>query len=181
MTLLPFRDTHPDVDPSAFVAADATVIGAVRLGAQSSVFYGAVLRADTSTITVGARSNLQDGVVVHADPHFPTVIGNGVTAGHRAVLHGCSVEDDCLIGMGALVLNGATIGAGSLVAAGTVVLGGTTVPPGSLIAGVPGTVRRTLTDDEQARIRRSATRYVELSRAHRDETGPGDDAAAPQG
>lgn len=176
MTLLPFRDTHPEVDPTAFIAPDATVVGAVRIGAESGVFYGAVLRADTSTITIGARTNVQDGVVMHSDPHHPTVIGSGVTAGHRAVLHGCVVEDDCLIGMGALVLNGATIGAGSLVAAGTVVLGGTTVPPGSLIAGVPGTVRRSLTDDEQARIRRSATRYVELSRAHRDETGAG----APQ-
>lgn len=173
MTLLPFRDTHPEVDPTAFVAADATVVGAVRIGADSGVFYGAVLRADTSTITIGARTNVQDGVVMHSDPHHPTVIGSGVTAGHRAVLHGCVVEDDCLIGMGALVLNGATIGAGSLVAAGTVVLGGTTVPPGSLIAGVPGTVKRTLTEDEQDRIRRSAHRYVELSRAHRDETGPG--------
>lgn len=150
----------PELDESAFVALGAVVVGHVRLAAESSVWYNAVLRAEAEPITLGERSNLQDGVVCHVDAGFPVTIGTGVSVGHRAVLHGCTVEDDCLIGMGATILNGAVIGAGSLVAAGAVVLEGTVVPPGSLVAGVPGKVRRELTADEQAGIRRNAEAYL---------------------
>lgn len=150
----------PELDESAFVALGAVVVGQVRLAADSSVWYNAVLRAEAEPITLGERSNLQDGVVCHVDAGYPVTIGTGVSVGHRAVLHGCTVEDDCLIGMGATILNGAVVGAGSLVAAGAVVLEGTVVPPGSLVAGVPGKVRRELTADEQAGIRRNAEAYL---------------------
>lgn len=150
----------PELDESAFVALGAVVVGQVRLAADSSVWYNAVLRAEAEPITLGERSNLQDGVVCHVDAGYPVTIGTGVSVGHRVVLHGCTVEDDCLIGMGATILNGAVVGAGSLVAAGAVVLEGTVVPPGSLVAGVPGKVRRELTADEQAGIRRNAEAYL---------------------
>jgi carbonic anhydrase/acetyltransferase-like protein (isoleucine patch superfamily) len=125
-----------------------------------------VLRADGDAITVGAGSNVQDGCVVHADPGFPASIGDGVVVGHGAVVHGCTVEDGALIGMGSTVLNGARIGAGSLVAAGAVVLEGTQVPPGSLVAGVPAKVRRPLTQDEAAGIRAGAADYVARAKHH---------------
>jgi carbonic anhydrase/acetyltransferase-like protein (isoleucine patch superfamily) len=160
----------PVVDAEAWIAPTATVIGDVRLAERSSVFYGAVLRADGDRIELGAGSNLQDNVVVHVDPGHPALIGSGVSVGHNAVLHGCTVEDDSLIGMNATVLNGAVIGTGSLVAAGAVVLEGTVVPPGSLVAGVPGKVRRSLTEEERAGIRRNAATYLEHVKAHRGGT-----------
>ena len=150
----------PELDPTAFVAPGAVVVGQVRLAAHSSVWYTAVLRAEAETITLGERSNLQDGVVCHVDAGYPVTVGADVSVGHRAVLHGCTVEDDCLIGMGATILNGAVIGRGSLVAAGAVVLEGSVVPPGSLVAGVPGKVRRELTADERDGIRRNAEVYL---------------------
>jgi carbonic anhydrase/acetyltransferase-like protein (isoleucine patch superfamily) len=160
-------DGHtPQVDSSAWVAPNATLVGRVELGPESSVFYGAVVRGDTDRISLGARSNLQDNVSVHCDTGIPTTIGAGVSVGHGAVVHGCTIEDDCLIGMHATVMNAAVIGAGSLVAGGAVVLEGTIIPPRSLVAGVPGKVRRELTDDELAGIRANAAHYVELSRAH---------------
>lgn len=165
--ILTFEGHVPDVDVSAFVAPNATLIGAVTLAPQSSVFYGSVLRADRDSITVGERSNLQDNVTVHGDPGSPVVIGTGVSVGHGAVIHGCTIEDDCLIGMGATVLNRAVIGRESLVAAGSVVLEDTVIPPRSLVAGVPAKVRRQLTDDEVEGLRRNANTYVELARAHR--------------
>ena len=164
--ILPFDGNTPVVDDSAFVAQNATLIGRVSLGANSSVFYGAVLRGDTDQITLGAGSNLQDNVVVHCDEGIPATIGAGVSVGHGAVVHGCTIEDDCLIGMGATVMNGAVVGAGSLVAGGAVVLEGTVIPPRSLVAGVPAKVRREISDDELEGIRTNATHYVELSRAH---------------
>jgi carbonic anhydrase/acetyltransferase-like protein (isoleucine patch superfamily) len=161
-----FGGHSPRIDATAWVAPNATLVGNVTLGAESSVFYGAVLRGDTDAIVLGARSNLQDNVVVHCDTGVPTTIGSGVSVGHGAVVHGCTIEDDCLVGMHATVLNRAVIGAGSLVAGGAVVLEGTVVPPRSLVAGVPAKVRRELTDDEVAGIRANADHYVELSRAH---------------
>ncbi|MEO7131509.1 MAG: gamma carbonic anhydrase family protein [Dermatophilaceae bacterium] len=160
----------PHVDPTAWVAPSADVVGAVDLREDSSVWYTAVLRADTDPIVLGPRSNLQDGVVVHTDPGHPTTIGAGVSVGHRAVLHGCTIEDDCLIGMGAVVLNGAVVGTGSLIAAGAVVPEGAVIPPRSLVAGVPGKVRRELSDEDLARIRQNADVYVELARTHRAAT-----------
>ncbi|MBX7442855.1 MULTISPECIES: gamma carbonic anhydrase family protein [unclassified Arthrobacter] len=166
--LYPFGGTSPAVHESAFIAPSASIIGNATLAENSSAFYGVSVRADTAAITVGAGSNLQDNVVLHADPGFPCTVGERVSVGHAAVVHGCTVEDDCLIGMGATVLNGAVIGAGSLVAAGAVVLEGTVVPPRSLVAGVPAKVRRELTDEEFDGVRANATRYVELAAEHRE-------------
>ncbi|WP_347353494.1 gamma carbonic anhydrase family protein [Intrasporangium sp.] len=164
--IIPLGDRIPHVDASAFVAPTAHLVGDVELQAGSSVWYTAVLRAEFEPITLGERSNLQDGVVVHTDAGKPARIGAGVSVGHRAVLHGCTVEDDCLIGMGSVVLNGAVVGAGSLVAAGAVVPEGARIPPRSLVAGVPGKVRRELTDDQVAKLRHNAEIYVELARLH---------------
>lgn len=157
----------PEIAQDAFVAPNATVIGDVHVGAGSGVFYGTVIRADRSPIRIGEGSNLQDNCTVHSDPEFPCTIGNGVSVGHAAVLHGCTVEDNVLIGMSATVLNGAVIGAGSLVAAGAVVLEGTEIPPGCLVAGVPAKVRRELTDDERGKVTQNATTYLTLSQQHR--------------
>ena len=165
--ILTFDGRVPEVDASAFVAENATLIGAVTLGPESSVFYGSVLRADRDSITLGARCNLQDNVTVLCDPGASVVIGSGVSVGHAAVIHGCTIEDDCLIGMSATVLNRAVIGRQSLVAAGAVVLEDTIIPPRSLVAGVPAKVRRQLTDDKVEGLRRNASTYVELAREHR--------------
>ena len=165
--VLPFHGTSPSIHETAWLAPTAAVIGNATIEAAASLFYGAVVRADMDEIWLGPGSNLQDNVVVHTDFGFPTRIGAGVSVGHAAVVHGCSVEDDCLIGMNATVLNGAVIGAGSLVAAGSVVLEGTQIPPRSLVAGVPGKVRRELTEEELARVRRNAEHYRELATQHR--------------
>lgn len=164
--LVTIDGSTPSIPATAWVAPTATLVGRVALGARASVFYGAVLRADVDTITVGDDTNLQDNVVVHCDAGVPARLGDRISVGHGAILHGCTVEDDSLIGMGATVLNGAVIGAGSLVAAGAVVLEGTIVPPGSLVAGVPGKVRRELTEEEQSGIRENAARYLSISAAH---------------
>ncbi|WP_441248444.1 gamma carbonic anhydrase family protein [Kitasatospora sp. McL0602] len=156
----------PEVHPGAFVAPNAVVVGAVTLAEGASVWYGAVLRADAETIAVGAASNVQDNCTLHADPGFPLVVGQRVTVGHNAVLHGCVIEDDVLVGMGAVVLNGARVGTGSLVAAGAVVPQGAQIPPGSLVAGVPGKVRRELTEDERAGIKLNGEGYLMLASAH---------------
>src|SRR5690554_6183644 len=169
--IIPINGNTPTVDETAWVAPNATLIGRVTLHAESSVFYGTVLRADVDSITLGERSNLQDNVTVHCDAGIPTTIGAGVSVGHAAVLHGCTIEDDCLIGMSATVLNGAVIGAGSLVAAGAVVLEGTVIPPGSLVAGVPAKVRRELSDEERAALRENGTRYVGYKELHREALG----------
>ena len=166
MPVLPYGETSPLVSDSAWIAPTATVIGDVALAGEASVFYGAVLRGDTDAIRIGEGTNLQDNVVVHCDRGSPTTVGARVSVGHAAVLHGCTVEDDCLIGMGAIVMNGAVIGRESLVAAGAVVPQDAIIPPRSLVAGVPGKVRRELTDDEVAHIRSNAERYLEYSRNH---------------
>ncbi|MFF0200125.1 gamma carbonic anhydrase family protein [Streptomyces sp. NPDC005017] len=157
---------EPTIDESAFVAPTASVIGDVTLGAGASVWYGAVLRGDVERISVGASSNVQDNCTLHADPGFPVSVGERVSIGHNAVVHGATVEDDCLIGMGATVLNGAVIGAGSLVAAQTLVPQGMVVPPGSLVAGVPGKVRRALSEEERQGVSLNGVMYAELGKAH---------------
>lgn len=156
----------PAVDDSAWVAPGAVLVGHITLRERSSVWYNAVLRAEYEPIELGEGSNLQDNVSCHVDRGFPLTIGRGVSVGHGAVLHGCIIEDDVLIGMSATVLNGSVIGSGSLVAAGTVLLEGTVVPPRSLVAGVPGKVRRQLTDDEVAGIRHNAETYLGLAELH---------------
>jgi carbonic anhydrase/acetyltransferase-like protein (isoleucine patch superfamily) len=165
---------EPRVDPGAFVAPTAVVLGAVSLAAGASVWYHTVLRADAETISIGPESNIQDNCTVHADPGFPAVIGARVSVGHNAVLHGCTVEDDVLVGMGATVLNGAVVGAGSLIAAGAVVTQGARIPPGSLVAGVPAKVRRPLTEDDLAGIKLNAQGYLLLAEEHRRALGAGD-------
>lgn len=158
----------PQVHEQAWVAPGAVLAGEVSVGAETGIWYTCVVRADLAPITLGARTNVQDGSVLHADPGFPTTIGDGVTIGHRAVVHGCTVADDVLIGMGAVLMNGVHIGAGSLIAAGAVLTQGTVVPPGSLVAGVPGKVRRELGEAERDSIPLSAAAYVHLLGLHRD-------------
>ncbi|WP_413756202.1 gamma carbonic anhydrase family protein [Streptomyces sp. MMBL 11-3] len=162
-----FGGKDPRVDPEAFVSPTSVVIGEVTLGRGASVWYGAVLRADAGPIVVGADSNVQDNCTLHVDPGFPVTIGERVSVGHNAVLHGATVEDDCLIGMGATVLNGAVIGAGSLVAAQALVPQGMRVPPGSLVAGVPAKVKRELSEEEREGVSLNGVFYVELAAAHR--------------
>ncbi|GAA2285276.1 gamma carbonic anhydrase family protein [Streptomyces hawaiiensis] len=159
---------EPEIHETAFVAPTASVIGSVTLGAGASVWYGAVVRGDVEAISVGASSNVQDNCTLHADPGFPVSVGERVSIGHNAVVHGATVEDDCLIGMGATVLNGAVIGAGSLVAAQALVPQGMVVPPGSLVAGVPAKVRRELSEEERQGVTLNGTMYAELAKAHRE-------------
>lgn len=157
----------PEVDAEAWVAPTATVVGRVKIAASSGIWYNAVLRAEFEDITIGEGSNLQDGVAAHVDPGFPLTVGKDVSVGHNAVLHGCTIGDGSLVGMGAVVMNGAVVGEGSLVAAGALVLEGTQVPPRSLVAGVPAKVRRELTDDEVAHNGLNAAVYRELLKQHR--------------
>lgn len=150
----------------AFVAEDATILGNVECGKDSSVWYKAVLRADINAIRIGAGSNVQDGVVIHVTRKFPTVVGERVSIGHKAVLHGCTVGSGCLIGMNAVLLDGCSVGKDSLVAAGSVLSPGKAYPDNSLIIGSPAKVKRVLTEAEHAELKDNAIRYVEYARAH---------------
>ncbi|MGH7659034.1 MAG: gamma carbonic anhydrase family protein [Gemmatimonadales bacterium] len=143
-------------------------MGDVTLGAESSVWYHSVLRGDMAPIAIGARTNLQDGTIVHVDEGVPCTIGSRVGVGHRAILHGCTVEDDCLIGMGSILLNSVHVGSGSVVAAGAVLPEGMKVPPGSLVIGVPGRVVRRVDQELAARIKGTWEHYVLQARAHRE-------------
>ena len=159
--LRPFRGVLPVVDPTVFVDASAQVIGDVRVGAESSIWMNVVVRGDVHAIRIGARSNVQDGTIVHVmRGTHATTIGDEVTIGHGVLVHGCTVEDRCLIGMGAILLNGCRIGTGSIVAAGALVPEGMQVPPGSMVMGVPARVRRPVTPEEAASIPDYAARYV---------------------
>ena len=159
--LRPYRAILPRVHPTAFIDDSAQVIGDVEIGEQSSVWMHAVIRGDVNRIVIGRRTNVQDGTIIHVTHgRHPTTIGDELTVGHAAVLHGCTVGSGCLIGMGAVVLDGAEIGEGSLVAAGALVPAGATIPPRSLAMGRPAVVRRGLSDAEVAAIRESADRYV---------------------
>ncbi len=155
------------VHPTAFIAAGAVVLGDVTLGEESSVWYGAVVRGDMAPIVIGARTNLQDGTIVHVDEGVPCTIGQRVGVGHRVILHGCTVEDDCLIGMGAILLNHVRIGTGSVVAAGAVIPEGMNVPPRSVVMGVPGRIVRQVDAALTERIAFTWAHYVEQARAHR--------------
>jgi carbonic anhydrase/acetyltransferase-like protein (isoleucine patch superfamily) len=159
--LRPYRGRLPVVDPSAYIDDSAQVIGDVTIGAESSVWMNAVIRGDVNVIRIGARSNVQDGTVVHVmnDTH-PTRLGDDVTIGHGALIHGCTIKDRVLIGMGAIVLNGAVVGEDSIVAAGTLVTEGTVIPPRSMVMGSPGKVRRPLTDADVASILVYSRNYV---------------------
>jgi carbonic anhydrase/acetyltransferase-like protein (isoleucine patch superfamily) len=162
-----FLYVKPQIDPSAFVSRHAVIIGDVRLAARSSVWPAAVLRGDINFIDIGEGSNIQDGCVVHLAENLPVRVGRLVTVGHRATLHACTVEDECLIGMGATILDGAVIGRGSIVGAHALVTGGTKIPPGSLVMGMPAKVVRALSPDEIAGIRKWADHYVDLGPLHK--------------
>jgi carbonic anhydrase/acetyltransferase-like protein (isoleucine patch superfamily) len=154
------------IHSTAFIAPTACVMGAVTLEAESSVWYQAVLRGDLAPIVIGAQSNIQDGAVVHVDEGAPCTIGRRVGVGHRVILHGCIVEDDCLIAMGSVLLNRVRIGTGSVVAAGAVIPEGMVVPPGSLVMGVPGRIVRPVDEALKLRIADTWAHYVELARQH---------------
>jgi carbonic anhydrase/acetyltransferase-like protein (isoleucine patch superfamily) len=159
-----FLQRRPQLGTGVFIAPSADVLGDVTLGDDSSVWYQAVLRGDINRILVGPRSNIQDGAVVHLADDFPVVIGELVTIGHKAIVHACTIHDEVLVGMGAIILDGAEIGARSIIGAGTLVTGGTKIPPGSLVVGSPGRVRRTLSLDEQSKVKTWAEKYVAVSR-----------------
>ncbi len=161
----PYREMFPRIDPAAVVFRNATVLGAVTIGAASSIWPGAVVRGDVNTIRVGARTNIQDNATIHVTSvRFPTTIGDEVTIGHNAVVHGATVGDRVLVGMGAVLLDGCRVGNEVLIAAGSLVRGGTVIPDGVLVAGNPAVVKRTLSDEERAALARSAATYVECSR-----------------
>lgn len=158
----------PLLDRGAFVHEAARVIGRVHLGENVSVWPNATIRGDTDLISVGDATNVQDGVVLHADAGVPCTIGRGVTIGHLACVHGCTVDDDVLIGIGSVILNGSHIGSGSIIGAGAVLPEGTVVPPGSLVIGTPGRVVRETTPEQRGGIRESAAHYVKMIAVHRD-------------
>jgi carbonic anhydrase/acetyltransferase-like protein (isoleucine patch superfamily) len=156
-----YRGQMPRVPPSVFIDDSAQVIGDVEIGEESSVWMCVVIRGDVNWIRIGKRSNVQDGTVVHVmTKTHPTTIGDNVTIGHGAIVHGCTIEDQCLIGMGAVLLNGAHVGTGSIIAAGTLLVEGAKIPPRSLVMGSPGRVKRTLSDAEVLDIQAYADRYV---------------------
>ncbi|HEX8834202.1 MAG TPA: gamma carbonic anhydrase family protein [Abditibacteriaceae bacterium] len=161
-----FLEQQPDVHPTAFVAANATVVGSVTLGKESSVWFGATLRGDINAIVVGDGSNIQDGAVLHVADAFAARVGNLVTVGHNAIVHACTIGNEVLIGMGAIVMDGAEIGDRCIIGAGAIVTGGTKIPSGSLVLGTPAKVARTLSAQEQDSIRTWADRYVILSRRY---------------
>jgi carbonic anhydrase/acetyltransferase-like protein (isoleucine patch superfamily) len=161
MPLYRFDELQPSLGEGAWAAPSADLIGDVRLGARASIWFGAVVRADNTPIVIGEESNIQDGAVGHSDPGAPLAIGARVTIGHQAIVHGCTIADNCLIGMGARILNGARLGPECLVGAGALITEGKQFDGGSLIVGVPGRAVRPLTDPEKAAIRLSAAHYAE--------------------
>jgi gamma-carbonic anhydrase len=167
-----YRGKHPQIAASAYIDPAAVIIGDVVIGEDSSVWPCSVIRGDVHYIRIGARTNIQDGCVLHVmrDEH-PLVLGDDVTIGHSVTLHGCTIESRCLVGMSAVLLNGVTIGTGSIVAAGALILEGTKIPPGSLVVGQPAKIRRQLTGIDQASIDEYAKRYVEYKNIYRIEAG----------
>ncbi|MFC7878814.1 gamma carbonic anhydrase family protein [Isoptericola sp. NPDC057391] len=170
-TVLPFDGHTPDIDPTAWVAPTATIVGNVRIGARASVFYGAVLRGDMDAIVLGEGSNIQDNCVVHTDTGVPATIGAGVGVGHGAIIHGATVGDGSLVGMGATLLNNAVVGEGAFVAAGALVREGQEIPAGHLAVGVPAKDRGALDAEGAERVRRNAIEYQELAERHRRSVG----------
>ena len=170
MAIERYESFVPDIHPSAFVAASADVIGRVTLGEESSVWYQATLRGDINEIVIGPRSNVQDNAVIHLADDFGCYVGELVTVGHSAILHACTVKDEVLIGMGAIVLDGAVIGERSIIGAGALVTGHTIIPPGTLVLGSPAKVVKTLSLEEQAKIKDWALKYVKGSRLYLGQT-----------
>ena len=165
-----FRGITPSIAVSAYVDASAVLIGDVSVGERSSIWPNVTIRGDVDHIQIGAETSIQDGTVLHCDAGVPLTIGNRVTVGHSAVLHGCTVEDDALIGIGAIVLNQARVGKGAVIAAGSLVPEGAEIPPGMLALGVPAKPRRPVTAEEQARFAKGAQHYVEKTAIYKEET-----------
>ena len=168
MTLYTFENSTPEIKETSFVAPNASLIGRVKIGENSSVWFNTVLRGDMETITIGNESNIQDLSMGHADPGFPLVLGNRVTIGHHCVLHGCKIGDDCLIGMGAIVMNGVRIGRGSIIGAGAVLLEGMEIPEFSMVIGSPAKIKKTYDESILDNIRKSAEIYVKRSISYRE-------------
>ena len=168
----------PEIHPDAFIAPNATIVGDVTVAKEASVWFGCVIRGDIEPITIGAQTNIQDNTVIHIDPGLPTRIGARVGVGHRSLLHGCVIEDECLIGMGSIVLSGSIIESGSVVAAGSLVTEGTRVPAGSLVMGTPAKVIRPVDDELRERIAYTVEDYLRLARKHR--AGDFGSATAPR-
>ena len=167
----PYRGKRPQIAASAYIDPAAVIIGDVVIGEDSSVWPCSVVRGDVHYIRIGARTNIQDGSVLHVmRDEYPLILGDDVTVGHSVTLHGCTIESRCLIGMGSVILNGVTIGAGSIVAAGTLITERTAIPPGSLVMGSPGKVKRALTEIDKASIDAYVKRYVEYKNIYRAET-----------
>lgn len=162
-----FLSQEPRIPDSAYVASGATIIGDVTLGEESSVWPACVLRGDINSIAIGDRTNLQDGTIIHLADDYGVFIGNDVTVGHGAIIHACHIEDECLIGMRATVMDGARIGSNSIVGAGSLVTAKTVVPPGSLAVGIPAKVVRTLSEEEQSKIKYWASKYTKVAAAHK--------------
>ncbi|NLW23069.1 MAG: gamma carbonic anhydrase family protein [Tissierellia bacterium] len=160
------KDMEANIHEDAFIADNAMVIGDVNIGEGSSVWYGAVLRGDIENITIGKFSNVQDNATIHTETDIPTIVGDYTVIGHNAIVHGSTIGDNCLIGMGAIILNGATIGDNCIIGAGALVPEGKNIPPNSLVLGVPGKIVRQVTEEEIVSIKENAIRYYELSKKH---------------
>ena len=169
MTLYTFENSSPEIKETSYIAPNASLIGRVKIGEKSSVWFNTVLRGDMENITIGDESNIQDLSMGHADPGFPLDVGNRVTIGHNCVLHGCHIEEDCLIGMGAIVMNGVRIGRGSIIGAGAVLLESMEVPEFSLVVGSPAKIKKTYDENILEHIRESANIYVQRSIIYREQ------------
>ncbi|PNR92303.1 gamma carbonic anhydrase family protein [Petrotoga sp. 9PWA.NaAc.5.4] len=161
-----FNDITPEISEDVFLAPDCQIIGNVKIGKGSSIWFNTTLRGDIGPINIGEYTNIQDNSVVHIDSNFPVIIGNRVTVGHNAIIHGCEIADNCLIGMGAIILNGAKIGESCLIGAGTLITENKIIPPYSLVIGVPGRIVRNLTEEEIEKLKNSAKEYYNLSKKY---------------
>ncbi|ABO49024.1 anhydrase, family 3 protein [Desulforamulus reducens MI-1] len=164
--ILPYLEYSPHIHPSVYIAPTATVVGHVEIHEHASIWYNAVIRGDVDRISIGKKTNIQDGCMLHQDAGFPLLIGENVTVGHHTILHGCTIGDRCLIGMGAIILNGAYIGSESLIGAGTLVKEGQEIPPGVLAVGSPARVVRKLTEEEKQKLSQSAQHYFNMAEKH---------------
>ena len=171
MSIYPLGGLSPKIDPDSWIAPNATVIGEVQIAKGASIWWNCTLRGDTDLLSVGENSNIQDNSVLHTDPGIPLIVGKNVTVGHRVILHGCTVGDNSLIGMGSTLLNGAVIGKNCLIGANTLIPEGKVIPDRSLVVGLPGRIVRELTDEEVANLQLSADRYVAQGRRYVRELG----------
>lgn len=170
MTVFSYQHDWPTLAADVYVAPGARIIGRVTVGTGSSIWFNAVVRGDMDEIVIGDQTNIQDNATVHVDSGVPVCIGSRVTVGHNAILHGCTVEDEVLVGMGAIILNGAVVGSSSIIAAGSVVAPGTVIPPRSLVMGIPGKVVRELTDDQLPAVDGMYRRYADLRRVYSEQS-----------